>query len=202
MKTGRRLILAIAIAAGSGSAGALAQGPKAPELAVTVCSNCHGEQGHSVAPTFPELAGQTAPYIEKQLKDFRDRSRADPHAQAYMWGMASQLTEANIKALATYYAAQTPPSGTSQDPTEVAAGKKIFAEGIESEEVPACAACHGDKAQGVEAVPRVAGQHREYIAAQLLAFKNGLRANDIMHNNAKKMTDEQVREVSAYLASL
>ncbi|MGO8865667.1 MAG: c-type cytochrome [Alphaproteobacteria bacterium] len=172
-----------------------------PELAVKVCSTCHGAEGRSIAPTFPELAGQKAAYLETQLHAFRDRSRADPHAQAYMWGMASQLTDDVIKELAGYYAAQSPAPGTAQDPAEVAAGQKIFADGIAAEQVPACATCHGAKAEGTDIAPRLAGQHREYLAAQLLAFKNALRANDVMHENVKNINDEQIRQVAAYLAS-
>ena len=70
------------------------------------CSACHGPRGISVAPMFPNLAAQQAVYLETQLKAFRDRSRADPHAQAFMWGMAAQLTDSAITEIAAYYAAQ------------------------------------------------------------------------------------------------
>src|SRR5208282_3087683 len=69
------------------------------------CGTCHGVNGRSVSPTFPNLAAQTAPYIELQLHAFKDQSRADPDAQAYMWGMASQLNDAMISGLAGYFAA-------------------------------------------------------------------------------------------------
>ena len=192
------IVLALLMAGVAGGAWA-ADAP--PELVTRSCANCHGAQGRSIAPTFPQLAAQTAPYLEAQLTAFRDRSRADPHAQAYMWGMASQLTDANIKALAAYYSSLPPAAGTSQDPAEVAAGKKIYEEGVADANVPACAGCHGDKAQGADAIPRLAGQHREYLAAQILAFKNQLRANDIMHENVKNITDDQIRQVSAFLAA-
>ncbi len=63
---------------------------------VETCGTCHGVNGRSVSPTFPNLAAQQAPYIELQLKAFKDQSRADPDAQAYMWGMASQLSDSMI----------------------------------------------------------------------------------------------------------
>src|ERR1700676_4883446 len=63
---------------------------------VETCGTCHGINGRSVSPTFPNLAAQTATYIEAQLKAFKDQSRADPDAQAYMWGMASQLSDTTI----------------------------------------------------------------------------------------------------------
>lgn len=193
---------ALAISFGAGPA--VAQAPDmaaAKSLAQRVCSNCHGKEGHSIAPTFPQLAGQTAPYLEAQLKAFRDESRGDPHAQAYMWGMASQLTDSTIKGLALYYSKLPPAAGTPGDPDQIAAGQKIFENGIDSENVPACKACHGDQGQGMDTIPRLAGQHREYLAAQLLAFKTNERQNETMHSNVAKMTDDQIRSISAYLAS-
>src|ERR1700686_2410413 len=73
---------------------------------IETCGVCHGVNGRSVAPTFPNLAAQQAPYIELQLKAFKDQSRADPDAQAYMWGMASLLSDSMITALAGYFAAK------------------------------------------------------------------------------------------------
>src|SRR5450631_4613956 len=60
---------------------------------IETCAACHGSSGRSVSPTFPKLAAQTAPYLELQLHAFKDQTRADPDAQAYMWGMASQLND-------------------------------------------------------------------------------------------------------------
>lgn len=198
MKKTSSILLALLMMGGAG--GAWAANP-APELATRVCSNCHGEGGISIAPTFPQLAAQQRTYLEAQLRAFRDRSRADPHAQAYMWGMASQLTDANIKALAAYYSSLPPAPGTQQDTLEVRRGQQIYEKGVPSQEIPACIACHGEKAAGKDIIPRLSGQHREYLAAQLLAFKNQLRASDIMHNNVKNITDEEIRDVSAFLAS-
>jgi cytochrome c553 len=166
------------------------------------CSTCHGAQGVSVSPTFPNLAAQTPQYLEAQLKAFRDRSRADPHAQAFMWGMAAQLTDDTIKQMADYFAKQPAPRGGSADKAEVAAGQKIFAEGIDKQDVPACMSCHGDQAQGNELFPRLAGQRRSYLEKQLEAFSAQLRANEIMHENSKKLTARQISELAAYLSSL
>jgi cytochrome c553 len=166
------------------------------------CSTCHGPQGISVSPTFPNLAAQTPQYLDAQLKAFRDRSRADPHAQAFMWGMAAQLTDDTIKQMAEYFAKQPAPRGASADKAEVAAGEKIYKEGIEKQDVPACMTCHGDKAQGNELFPRLAGQRRSYLEKQLEAFSAQLRANEIMHENSKKLTARQISDIAAYLSSL
>ena len=87
-----------------------------PALLNTVqsCAACHGASGRSIAPTFPNLAAQTAPYIEAQLKAFKEQTRGDPDAQAYMWGMAAPLSDAMIGELAAYYAKQTPAKGTGR----------------------------------------------------------------------------------------
>jgi cytochrome c553 len=73
--------------------------------AVQTCGTCHGTNGRSVSPTFPNLAAQTAPYIEAQLKAFKDQTRADPDAQAYMWGMAAQLSDSQITPCASCHGA-------------------------------------------------------------------------------------------------
>ncbi len=165
------------------------------------CSACHGPRGISVAPTFPNLAGQQAVYLEAQLRAFRDHSRADPHAQAFMWGMAAQLTDATVKDIATYFAAQPPAHGTPADPAEVAAGKKIFEEGVPAQTVPACQSCHMPNAIGNGPFPRLAGQHRRYLERQLEVFATNLRANEIMHGTAQALTALQISQLAAFLSA-
>jgi cytochrome c553 len=169
---------------------------------VHVCSSCHGMEGRSENPTFPILAGQQHDYLVAQLHAFRDKTRADPHAHTYMWGMAAKLDDKTIDGVATFFAAQTPAPGEPQDPALVVAGAAIVKNGIPAQDVPACSACHGDNAGGNSAIPRLAGQHREYLAGQLEAFQINSRANEMMHANAKNLTPQEIREVTAYLASL
>ena len=169
---------------------------------VHVCSSCHGPDGRSISPTFPRLAGQQKEYIIAQLQAFRDKTRADPHAQTYMWGMAARLSDPTIDAIAAYYASQTPVAGEPSASPETSAGKKIYTEGISTESVPACMSCHGEDAQGNGPIPRLAGQHRAYLARQLEAFASMARANEIMHENSKDLTPQQISEVTAYLATL
>ena len=176
----------------------------ATDLVKGLCSNCHGEHGRSVSPTFPNLAGQQEEYIEIQLKAFRDRSRADPHAQAYMWGMASspKLTNGVIEELAKYFSKQTPAAGTPASDTALAEkGKALFLHGADKRGIPECAACHGDNAAGNEAIPRLAGQHKQYLVAQLEAFQSNLRQNPTMHQNASKLTSDDIDALATYLAS-
>ena len=103
-----------------------------------VCASCHGPDGRSISPTFPRLAGQQKDYLVAQLQAFRDKTRADPHAQTYMWGMAARLNDSTIDGIATYYSSQAPVAGAPSASPVTATGKKVFTEGIPSESVPAC----------------------------------------------------------------
>ena len=166
----------------------------------TVCQSCHGAGGDSVSGTFPRLNGQRADYIETQLKNFRSHGRADPHAVAFMWGMASQLDDATIADLAKYYASQKP-TAPQTGGTLAAKGKDIFANGVAANGVPPCQACHGANGQGDKDTPRIAGQHAQYLTSQLEAFRSLLRENEVMHANTKDMTDSQIEAIVSYLAN-
>ena len=194
--------VALAVAACAGTARESGTADSTVAGTVHVCSSCHGPDGRSISPTFPRLAGQQKDYIVAQLQAFRDKTRADPHAQTYMWGMAARLSDPTIDGIAAYYASQTPVAGEPGASPEIAAGKKIFAEGIPSESVPACTACHGENAEGNGPIPRLGGQHQAYLARQLEAFASMARANEIMHENSKDLTTQQISEVTAYLAAL
>ena len=172
------------------------------QLTTQVCAACHGPRGISTSPAFPNLAGQKAVYIEAQLRGFKDHSRGDPGAMAFMWGMSSQLGDETIKRLAVHYAALSPARGTPADKSLVAKGKQIYDEGIAEGGIPACAVCHGPSADGNEGVPRLAGQHAPYLVKQLAYFKSLQRGNaPVMHAVGEKMTLEQMEAVAAYAAS-
>ena len=167
--------------------------------AVHVCSSCHGPGGRSISSTFPRLAGQQKDYLEAQLKAFRDHTRADPHAKTYMWGMAARLSDAVIAGIAAHYSSQPAVPGEPDNSADAALGRKIFTEGIPARSVPPCQGCHGDHAEGNAVIPRLAGQHRAYIETQLRAFAANTRANEIMHENSKNLTPDEIREVAAYV---
>jgi cytochrome c553 len=169
---------------------------------VETCGTCHGVTGRSVSPTFPNLAAQTAPYIEAQLHAFKDQSRADPDAQAYMWGMASQLSDAMISALGTYFAAQPAAPGRPGNPALIAQGKRLFEEGVPARQIPPCASCHGAHAQGMTVFPRLAGQHAPYLLKQLLVIQSVLRTAPVMHGVVKDLTKDQMQALVAYLESI
>ena len=181
-----------------------AQQPDVGRVAAQVCASCHGPRGQSISPAFPRLAGQRKEYLEIQLKAFRDRTRGDPMAQAYMWGMTSQLTDDTIAKLAAYYSEQKPVLGKAGDTKLVQAGRTVFEQGIPAATVPACLTCHGKDAEGNATFPRLAGQHAEYLLKQLVMFKSELRSGanaPIMHNITTGVTFDQMQAVAAYLMS-
>lgn len=171
-------------------------------IATQVCATCHARDGNSVSSLFPRLAGQPVAYLEAQLKSFRSHTRADPAAQSYMWGMASQLDDGTIHDLAEYYARQTPRPAAVEDSRLHALGKAIYEQGSPNHKIAACAPCHGVQAQGGGSNPRLAGQHPTYISRQLAFFKSRLRSNDpVMLSVCTEMTQEQMDAVAAYAAS-
>jgi cytochrome c553 len=181
-----------------------AQDGDAARVATQVCASCHGPRGDSISPGFPKIGGQRAEYLESQLKAFRDRTRADPMAQAYMWGMTSQLGDDMIKKLAAFYSQQKPSQGKPSDPGLIKAGKTIYEAGIPGEKVQACSTCHGKDAEGSAGFPRLAGQHSEYLVKQLVLFKSSLREGGnamIMHNISTGISFEQMQAVAAFLMS-
>lgn len=172
---------------------------------VKVCSACHEFGGRNVsisrAFTFPRLAGQQKAYLVAQLKAFRDKTRADPRARAYMWNQAAGLDNAMIERLASYYAAQNPVPGSAQTSTGVAAGKIIYQQGV-ADKVLSCMACHGARAKGFGRIPRLAGQRRLSLERQLDYFAANTRADGLMHREATNLTGQQRRAVAEYLAGL
>lgn len=186
---------------------ARAQGNRsgAPVIVNTTCHMCHSEHGRDPYLTFvPRLAAQSAIYIQAQLEAFRDGRRADPPATMYMWPMVQNLTDEQIKSAAQWYASQPPPRPIPADKT-VAEGRLIFEKGILSEDVPACASCHGEAAQGNGIFPRLAGQNPQYLLAQLRYFRSGVRNDksaDIMKPIAVHLSDSQMEAVASYLGSL
>lgn len=171
---------------------------------VHVCAACHGQDGRSGSASYPNLAAQSSLYTIAQLKDFRGQVRAETDVQAYMWGVSALLDDAMIEGLAQYYSELTaaPGSGTASK-ADIAAGRKIFADGIPSRGVRACSGCHGAKAEGASVFPRLAGQQAPYVLRQLKLFSTRLRPHGIlMKNETANMSAKEMRQVADYVQSL
>jgi cytochrome c553 len=197
------VMLALAFVA-TGAENALAENPtpeQVVERAIHVCNACHGEGGDSKTPMFPKLAGQPAIYLADQLRSFRAQKRSDSSAQAYMWGISALLDENTIEGLADYYAVQKSTPGKAGNPALLKKGERIFNDGIPARKVVACITCHGDNGEGDSVVPRIAGQHADYIVKQLNEFRTKLRPHGVSMSErvVKHMEPEELRAVAAYL---
>jgi cytochrome c553 len=166
------------------------------------CAACHGVDGNSVNPEWPNLAGQGATYIAKQLSEFKSGVRKDP----IMMGMAAPLSDEDMQDLAAYFASQTVKVGEAAA-DKVAAGEILYRGGKADKGLVACTACHGPTGNGVvtSGFPAVSGQHAVYIEKQLKAFASGDRANDanrMMRDIAAKLTADEMAAVAQYMQGL
>ena len=183
-----------------GASPALAQVPQSVHQS---CMICHGQTGeNTIYPIVPRLNGQQEQYLSWQLNQFKKHTRSDQNAQIYMWPVAQSLDKQEIQSVAKYYAAQSPMHSASAPRSGEAAGKQIFLQGVASQGIPACMACHAVNATGRGIFPRLAGQRYAYIVQQLTYLHDGNRVNPIMQPVAKKLTNWQMQDVAAYLSGL
>ena len=179
----------------------VADAPKdAATIVTTVCAACHNPDGNSVISTNPKLAGQSAEYLVKQLKEFKSGARANP----VMAPMAAMLTDEDVVKVSAYFSTQKAKGGNAKENGPGSAGEKIYKGGIASSGVAACAACHGPTGAGIPVrFPRLSGQHADYTVAQLKAFRSGERANaPMMKVIAARLSDQEIAAVADYIQGL
>lgn len=171
------------------------------------CGACHGADGNSASP-FPKLAGLGEKYLLKQMRDIRDGVRSVPTMVGQLDGKVDQ----DLADIAAFFSSQTR-SGGQTDPALLALGAKVFRSGVAERNVPACMACHSPTGQGnaPAGFPALAGQHAQYVADQLRAYRKGYedpagRTNDgdakIMRTIAFGLSDKEIDAVSSYVAGL
>jgi len=195
----KRTALAAALTLAAGAAwGADMEAARA--IVKEKCHLCHGMDGEASSAIYPRLAGQNKTYLIKQLKNFRDGKRKSDT----MNEMAKGLTDEQIEALAEYFAAKPPKSHRIRDKALAAVGYYIYHKGNRFSGIPACKTCHGEYGEGNENLPRLAGQHKRYVADQLHAFDERVRTNDnaIMHTIASKLTELEIEAVALYVSGL
>src|SRR5262247_3518626 len=163
-----------------------------------VCVACHGEQGVSRAPEYPNLAGQTGAAIYKQLNDYRTGSRT----HALMTDIAKALDEATLADIAAYYAAQPK---RNPNPATLAASPPAIVQLVElgdpNRNIPPGAACHRPGSGGPIETPILAEQGEEYIVLQLKMYASGERRNDVygrMRTIASRLTTAEINGLARY----
>lgn len=163
--------------------------------ATDACTLCHGVQGKSANQNYPSLAGQPAPYIVAQLEAYAGGTRHNPT----MGPLAMNMTPAEIKSYADYYARQVPAENEYYKPD---AG--LAAKGEQLVKAGACASCHGEGLTGQDQFPRLAGQGFDYLVRQLDGFAEGRRIDPTgtMATVAGGMTAPDRKAVAAYLAAM
>ena len=180
---------------------------KAQQIAGSVCAACHAADGNSVAAANPKIAGQFPEYLHKQLADFKAQGGKKPAREsAIMTPMVANLSAADMKNLSAFYSGQKLKPAAAADKDLAALGQKLWRGGNATTGVPACAGCHGPSGAGIPAqYPRLSGQFPDYIAAQLRAFRDGVRANDqngVMRGVAGRMSEREIRAAAEYAAGL
>jgi len=161
----------------------------AGEQKASSCVSCHGQNGNSTNAQWPNLAAQQPAYLTNQLKAFKAGDRVN----AMMQSMAANLSNEDIDNLAAYFSNQKPAKTGAGDPALVKAGEA---------KATMCSGCHGSTAGGNGQFPRLAGQHPEYLAQQLKAFKEGSRKSGPMQAIAGNLSEDDVKALAAYFGSL
>lgn len=183
-----------AIAAGDAAAG---------KAKAQVCAACHGADGNSTNPQWPNLAGQHAKYTSKQLADFKaGEQRSNP----VMAQQVANLSEQDMADLGAYFATLNPAGGFVSE-EQLPLGQRIYRGGNQDSGVPACIACHGPSGAGdpMAGTPALSGQRVAYTVVQLEAFRSGARANDrnaMMRGTSRWLSDDEIRAVAEYIAGL
>ncbi len=157
------------------------------------CGYCHGEDGNSKRPHIPNLASQSPIYLFHSFEKFANGERVD----YVMSKLAKSLTLEDRVNIAVYFSQQkVAPSAASAEPDRIKRGGVLF-QGT-------CTACHGDRAQGMETMPRLAGQPDEYIRKALTRFRanDPSRAGSVMIGIASKLSDADIEALAAYLTQL
>ena len=170
------------------------------------CTACHGPQGRA-APDgyYPRLAGKPAGYLYNQLLNFRDGRRhyglmtqlLEPLSDAYLMEIAQYFSSLDVP-----YPAPVP---TAASPELLRRGERLVMQGDSNKKVPACIQCHGQAMTGVApSVPGLLGLPRDYLNAQLGAWKSGQRhahAPDCMRGVVARLDDGDINAVASWLAA-
>lgn len=187
---------AIKIRTGSGD-------PEAGKEKSQLCQGCHGENGNSIDPLIPKLAGQYSSYISKQLHNYQ----AGERAHQIMNAMAATVSDEELADISAYFASQTKMSGRRFSGSQIE--NRLFIKGDISRSIIACVNCHGENGKGrlpgTSMFPVIGGQHKDYLLGQLINFRAANRTNSasgIMNITTRSLTDEEIEALAEYISGL
>jgi cytochrome c553 len=199
-----RMSACVFLVGGWAQSAELGVAPDTIEARAQGCATCHGPHGEGAKDlNFPRIAGKPAGYLWNQLRNFRDGQRSYPP----MNYLVAYLHDDYLKELAEYFAAQAVKQAVPSEPDSAApaAGERLVRQGDAANAVPACVLCHGRLLTGIEpGIPGLLGLNSRYVAAQLVSWRVGTRharSPDCMREVASRLSESQIREVSAWLAA-
>jgi cytochrome c553 len=169
-----------------------------------VCSACHGAEGNSVSPMWPNIAGQNAKYMVKQLNAFKAGLRSDP----LMTSQAMLMSDQDMKDVAVFFESLPAAAQEVADASLIARAEALYRGGNSEEGIAACLACHGPTGRGnpAAAYPALNGQHAAYTAKQLQDYAAGTRKSDDPTHNmrdiAERMSKEDIQALASYMQGL
>jgi len=190
LKRVEAVVFCVAAAAATLSAApAMAQDDVAAKA--QICSVCHGAAGQPIDPkTIPIIFGQQSNYLYKELHDFHSGDRTN----AMMSATVKAFTLPDLRQIANFFAAKTWPAKQG----DAAATAAPAPDGIDQ-----CRACHQANFEGGQPAPRLSGLTYEYLIAQMNAFADGTRTNNLdMPGFMKALTPGQRDAMARYIAGL
>jgi len=195
----------LALASVGAQAGSLVDGSaEAGKSRAVTCAACHGPQGNSPSPQWPNIAGQNAAYLLAQLQAFKNGDRKDP----LMTGQAMALSDDDMANLAVYFESLPAAAQSVADESLLEKGQALYRGGDKKDGTSACAACHGPTGRGNPAAkyPALQGQHASYTAKQLHDYASGARQSGgkthMMRDIAGTLDAEEIRALSSYVQGL
>ena len=198
-------IAVITVAGTAAQATSLVEGSaEAGKSKAITCTACHGPEGNSANPLWPNIAGQGAAYLVAQLKAYKDGTRKDP----LMTSQAMLLSDQDMADLAVYFESLPQASQAVADAGQVDKAKALYLGGNVSDQTAACIACHGPTGSGNPAAkyPALKGQHATYTAKQLRDYASGARESDgktrIMRDIAAKLSEDEIVALASYVQGL
>jgi cytochrome c553 len=207
------LVLSFAQIAAASESATVTGSAEAGATKAAVCGACHGQNGNSANPEWPNLAGQNAAYIREQLAMFKAKKRNNP----VMFPIIENMSEQDFADVAAYFSTQTP-AGLEADPSYWKAGEALYKSGDVARNIPACTACHGPAGQGNSGsgYPALRAQHSVYTVKQLqdyltqnryrdatdTAKVNTTRNSVMMTTIAARLSPEDIRNLASYLQGL